>query len=94
MTKLSSFGRCDWGDLGECISWGSCKGPHALTHGCGSSMQVYEKKVSSLSNFNIENRQVPNSGARVNALNMPRLTKASLHLPKVRKMEEGLLLCP
>ena len=46
-------------------------------------MQVYEKKVSSLSNFNIENRQVANSGARVNPLNMPRLTQA-LHLPKVR----------
>ena len=44
--------------------------------------QVYEKKVSSLTNFNIENRGVPNSGVRVNALNTPRLTQA-LHLPKV-----------
>lgn len=45
-------------------------------------LQVYEKKVSSLTNFNIENRGVPNSGVRVNALNTPRLTQA-LHLPKV-----------
>ena len=46
------------------------------------SSQVYEKKVSSLTNFNIENRGVANSGPRVNALNTPRLTQA-LHLPKV-----------
>ena len=56
---------------------------HADHHAMHAFMQVYEKKVSSLSNFNIENRQVANSGARVNPLNMPRLTQA-LHLPKVR----------
>ena len=44
--------------------------------------QVYEKKVSSLSNFNVENRGAVVSGGRVNALNTPRLSQP-LHLPKV-----------
>ncbi|GAX82314.1 hypothetical protein CEUSTIGMA_g9743.t1 [Chlamydomonas eustigma] len=48
--------------------------------------KVYEKKVSSLANFNIENRGVANSGARVNAISHPRLAR-DLHLPKVTSTE-------
>lgn len=46
-------------------------------------LQVYEKRVSCLSNFNIENRNGISAGGRTPAVNMPRLTQQSLHLPKV-----------
>lgn len=49
--------------------------------------KVYEKKVSCLSNFNIEPRSGIGMGGRpVNALNTPRLTQ-QLHLPKVTSTE-------
>lgn len=48
-------------------------------------LQVYEKRVSCLSNFNIENRNGISAGGRTPAVNMPRLTQQSLHLPKVQQ---------
>ncbi len=46
--------------------------------------QVYEKKVTSLTNFNVDNKgAAAGPGARMNALSTPRLSQQSLHLPKV-----------
>lgn len=55
--------------------------------------QVYEKKVSSLANFNIDSRnmQAGNAQVRVNALNTPRLM--GLHMPKVRTVKLAFCTC-
>ncbi len=53
-------------------------------------LKVYEKKVTCLTDFNIEGRN--GAGGHVNALNMPRLSKHNLRIPKVG-LEPDLWRC-